>query len=448
MNKLLRSVLIFSVVLIVLSAAFFLSCFTTLDESPYEASEFYKKELAEINTLHPIADSGTVQAGWARASLVPPFGTPIAIDDQRGGKHFEGVHDTVYVRAFVFKSGNKKVAFVSADLLIVPPAVSALLDSSMQAEGYSSSNLFYSATHAHSSIGAWQNSFVGEKFAGKYDERVPAFIAGQFKQAILEAEKNTAPVKIGFAAVPTQKLVFNRLVGDSGEVDSLLRIVKLVKDNGEEAAIVTFAAHATVYHQGMMQLSGDWPSLMMQKLQSAGHFYSFSAGAVGSQGPYPFSQVQEDELNYMAQQVSALVKQYVDSMPVAPLAQLEMHHLPLYLREPNLRMAPKTVVRPWLFYKLFGNYPAHVNLLQLNRVVFVGMPCDFSGELVNEIDAAGQLYGLQPVVTGFNGAYIGYITDDKWYGLNTYETRLMGWFGPGNGSYLSEVAIKSLEKLK
>lgn len=449
MNNILRNILFFSIALIVLSGSFYFICFTELDQMPYQDSAFYKKEMVEIDRLSGAgSDSGAVEAGWARVSLVPPFGTPIAIDAEREGRHFSGVHDSIYVRAFVFKSGGKKVAYVSADLLIVPPTVSELLDSVMKSDGFSNENVFYTATHTHSSIGAWQNSIIGEKFAGKYDERVPVFIAGKFKEAILSAEKNTAPVQMGFAAIPTEKLVFNRLVGDSGEVDSLLRIVKLVKNNGEQAAIITFSAHATVYHEKMMELSGDWPSIMVQELEDSGHFYSFSAGAVGSQGPFKASDDQNIELAYMADNVSDLVALNLDSIAVRPVNHLKMIHLPLYLRGPNLRLAKTMVLRPWLFYKLFGNYQAHVNLLQLDKLVFVGMPCDFSGELVNEIDAAGQLYGLQPVVTSFNGGYIGYITDDKWYDLNTYETRMMGWFGPGNGTYLSEVAIKSLAKLK
>ena len=39
------------------------------------------------------------------------------------------------------------------------------------------------------------------------------------------------------------------------------------------------------------------------------------------------------------------------------------------------------------------------------------------------------------MVTSFNGGYIGYITNDKWYDLKEYETFTMNWFGPYNGSY-------------
>jgi len=50
------------------------------------------------------------------------------------------------------------------------------------------------------------------------------------------------------------------------------------------------------------------------------------------------------------------------------------------------------------------------------------------------------------VVTSFNGVYIGYITHNKRYLLNTYETKTMGWFGDRNGDYMNEVVMKILSK--
>jgi len=41
--------------------------------------------------------------------------------------------------------------------------------------------------------------------------------------------------------------VFNRLVGEKGKVDSMLRIVKIEQDGGAKAAVITFAAHCTVF---------------------------------------------------------------------------------------------------------------------------------------------------------------------------------------------------------
>lgn len=292
-------------------------------------------------------------------------------------------------------------------------------------------------------------------FAGKYDERVPKFIAETISKTIIEAEKNCAPAKIGYAEFPTQKLVFNRLIvqmahlPDSlGEVDSLLRVVKIEKETGERAAIITFAAHNTVFHENLMKLSADWSGWMMRELNESGKidFTSFSAGAVGSHGPYEFSKEQETEAKYMADGVAKIVLQNFDSIKTEPVTNMRMIHLPMYLREPNLRVTKNIVIRPWLFKRLFGDEKTYINTFQLGNVFFAGMPCDFSGELVNEIDSVADKKNLKLVVTSFNGGYTGYITDSRRYQLNTYETRTMGWFGPGNDNYFSEVAMRLMNK--
>jgi hypothetical protein len=41
---------------------------------------------------------------------------------------------------------------------------------------------------------------------------------------------------------------------------------------------------------------------------------------------------------------------------------------------------------------------------------------------------------------------MGYVTDSKWYNMNAYETWTMGWFGPGNGDYMSEIMERMIEK--
>jgi hypothetical protein len=44
---------------------------------------------------------------------------------------------------------------------------------------------------------------VGEIFAGKYDARVPVHIADCISKAILQAEKNCQPAKIGYGEFAT-----------------------------------------------------------------------------------------------------------------------------------------------------------------------------------------------------------------------------------------------------
>jgi neutral ceramidase len=51
------------------------------------------------------------------------------------------------------------------------------------------------------------------------------------------------------------------------------------------------------------------------------------------------------------------------------------------------------------------------------------------------------------IITSFNGGYAGYITPMKYYDQNGYETRVMNWFGPGNGEYFSECVRRMVDVL-
>ncbi|MCW5908203.1 MAG: neutral/alkaline non-lysosomal ceramidase N-terminal domain-containing protein [Chitinophagales bacterium] len=422
----------------------FIASFKIYDNTPYVQTEAYRRQMLLMDSIcnmhESYNNSDLLKVGWAKVNLLPPFTTPIAIDAHRGGKHFNGVHDSIYVRAFVFKSGSKKVAYISADLLIIPSTVSSMFDTLMDENGFNRENIFFTATHTHSSIGAWYNSLIGEKFAGKYDERVPLHIASCIREAILQAEANVEPSETGYGTFPTSKLVINRLVGEKGSVDSMLRVFKIKQtQTGKTAAIITFAAHATVYHENMMQLSADWPGLLVKQLEDSllVDFACFSAGAVGSHGPCLVSENENEQIVYMATGVRKVLEESFTAIRCEPLhTSLKMNRMQLYLREPNLRIGAKTALRPWVFKKLFGNESVFLLNFTLNNVAFVGTPCDFSGELMYEIDSAAMKTNKSVMLTGFNGGYMGYVTHDRWNQLNEYETRTMNWFGPESGSYL------------
>jgi neutral ceramidase len=68
----------------------------------------------------------------------------------------------------------------------------------------------------------------------------------------------------------------------------------------------------------------------------------------------------------------------------------------------------------------------------------LGTPCDFSGEFNASIDSVASNLGMRAMVTSFNGGYIGYLTPQKYYDVDHYETRLMNWYAPGTGEYVSQ----------
>jgi hypothetical protein len=198
-----------------------------------------------------------------------------------------------------------------------------------------------------------------------------------------------------------------------------------------------------------MELSGDWPGMMMQKIDSTKKvdFCAFSAGSVASHGPYKSKTDKWQQLKYTSNLACKYLYNNLDSIPLNYSYNLNMVHQPILMREPNYRIFATLVLRQRWFYKFFGKEKIYINMLRIGDVVFAGMPCDFSGEMSDELDDASSARNKNLFVTSFNGCFIGYITDDRRYDMNTYETRTMNWYGPGNGSYLTEIIMRMMNRI-
>ena len=72
-------------------------------------------------------------------------------------------------------------------------------------------------------------------------------------------------------------------------------------------------------------------------------------------------------------------------------------------------------------------------------MVWISVPCDFSGEYALQIKQALAAKGFNANVTSFNGSYVGYIVPGKYFYLDEYEPKLMGWFGPTMGDYTMDL---------
>lgn len=415
--------------------------FTRVDRTPYREMPYYTHMLSEIDSISKIIQTGlgdTIQSGWAKESLVPPVFTPLAGFGNRRGKTMDAIRDSIWVRAFVFDNKATKVVYIAYDLLITPPEVEISLRKKLSLKGFDPENIFFSATHSHCSIGSWGPGFTGQAIAGDYDPEIVEFISEASFKAILKADGLKEKVRIGFGKIHAEEYVANRLVGEEGTVDPWFRFVKLVQEDGQSAILSSFSAHATCFGHKFMHLSRDYPGTLVDSLERSIDFAAFSAGAVGSHTP-TWQPTAEEQVAYIANGLNTLVSQTFDTLKTHYEKELKVFHVPLHLREPHVRITENWRLRPWVFYKFFGDYKADISFLRVGKQVWVGTPCDFSGELVSSIEEVSEAQKLNLMVTSFNGGYIGYITADQWYDRNKYETRAMNWFGPYNGAYFTEV---------
>ena len=426
-----------------------------LDRTPLENTSYYKNTIKKFKYDNNIGiDGDTIKVGWAKKSLIPKYLTPMAGYGARKGADFEGVYDSIWVRAVVFDNGKTVSAYVSMDLLIVPPNL--VHDEISKNLGIISDNIFFTASHTHSSIGGYLEGLAGNIFGGKYDKRNLEFITTQTREAIREAMLDLKKSKIGFASIYAADFITNRLVGDSiGTYDPFLRIIKIIRDDGKKASIFSYSAHATCFGHRQRNLSGDYPNSIINLLEKNDDvdFAIYGAGSVGSMSPRTKSKKGEEKLQEMSRGLYPYLREAMRNVGTRYHTKLFSEKIDIEMREQSFKINSKLIIRPWIFNFLIGDSPKYLNYLRLGDIVIVGIPADFSGELVEPIKKSISTNKLNLIINSFNGGYVGYITDDKWYDrddINTYETYTMNWYGPYNGEYFSKLIkeiIKKNEKL-
>lgn len=434
--------------LVLVIFALLASMITTPDQTPLEQSTYYSdwKGIVSQATIKSVTGNDTLYAGWARVNFTPDTPGPLAGYGKRRGRPYEQVHDSVYVRAVVLQKGSTRAAIVSADLLIIPPTVTERLKEMLTSDDIAFEHIYLGATHTHNSVGGWGTGISGLFFSGPYNPAVEVQIAEAIVESIRKASGYLAPVSLTYREALGNGLIKNRLVGDKGRIDPEIRAFELTRQDQQKLTFTSFGAHSTVLSSRTMQLSRDWPGVLIDSLdRESGNFGMYMAGAVGSMAPI---EVGETDLIAMANEgnrvYQALKKGIYDSTLVRPV--LTPLTLPLPLGDPRPRLTDDWALRSWVFKRAFGEFPNNVKALRLGNILLIGVPCDFSGELMEEIDRYAKTRGLNLIVTSFNGGYMGYVTDDRWYDLDEYETVTMNWFGPYKGTYFKEV-IKDLVEL-
>lgn len=387
----------------------------------------------------PIETTKGFTIGFAKVNLTPDKPHATAGYGKRLGKMYKSVHDSIYVRSLVVDNGLQRVAIVSADLLIIPPTVTALLKQQLPEVNFTLDNTYLGATHSHNSIGNWATGATSLLY-GMYEDSIVQFIADKIKASVLQASNNMLPATASIDTVEIPDGVQNR-INDDGPVDALLRMIEIKRSDSTKLLFASYTAHATCLFSRDLELSGDYPGKLTQILESSGYdFAMFMAGAVGSHKP------RAPEGGWAC--VDWMAEKIADNVRMArfqPMKHnfLEMHRIPLSLPEPQPKVLHDWRLKPALFKLVFGDYPNFVNALRFGDVVMLGTPCDFSGEFNFALDSLAGSAGVFPIVTSFNGGYIGYVTPEKYYDIDHYETQLMSWYGPGNGEYVKE----TLEKL-
>jgi len=426
-----------------------ISLIGSVDNSPIETKEFYTNTIQRLDTFRPSVHTAKTKfrVSWEKVNITPKASMPMAGYAPRN--HFDSVHDSLYVRILAINNGAVQCFIISADLLIFPPA---LKDKIIQQKNTGSPNQFFyfTATHAHSSLGAWDNSIIGNLILGSYNEPWLDSLANKIHLAMDHATEHLKPASINYFEANANEYVENRLDPEHGQVDGTIRGLKITRVDGSKGLMVSYSAHPTNISHLSLALSGDYPASLVK--QAEHHDFDFAMFASSTIGSHRVKGIAESEFA-MCDTVASKLYKKVNEAKITPIkdSTISTSIIPIDYGPSQLHILQNYKVRDWAFKLLFRKLHGDLRYLKIGNIILLGTPCDFSGEIFvrDELGKIAEDQDEKLFITSFNGDYVGYITSDDYYGHSEEEEVMaMNWVGPHYGSYYSQIVKKIIKRSK
>lgn len=453
--------IILGVLLIIIVLIIYFST-SLVKRETYFNEKYYRETIARLDTAKKslIVTTDSVQAGFAKASITPALNQtednaaegkfaqlPLAGFGQRKGKSATGIHDSIFVKAAALSVGQQTIIFVASDLLIMPPNIVDSVSVILSKKGIKREQIFYSATHTHSSVGAWGPGFIGEQFSGKENSMVEKWLVAQISKVIMAAIADLTPARIGTGDFAIEKYTRNRLIGESGTKNNDFSFITLEQIGKKKAIIGSYSAHATTMGSDNMQISADYPGYWERKVEETSADYAlFFAGSVGSQSPTGEGDGFERP-KLIGEALADSLNKHLTGLALKDTVRFSFLSLRIALPEYHIRLTTKIDLATPLSTSLLPNSGnVYLQAVRMGNMIWITTPCDFSGEFAIQLKNSLLAYGYHANVSSFNGGYVGYIVPGRYFYLDEYEPKLMGWFGPNMGEYTMEL-IRQLSRV-
>lgn len=221
-----------------------------------------------------------LQAGFARVTITPPFGIPLA--GYFVERPMDGVLDDLEICALALSDGENKAVILVADLLGIR-AVDLLPVRKAIAEklGLAVEGVFIACTHTHTA------PQISENTTGKLPEKWHFYqdlLWTKFADAADLAFQDLAPAKMGWAVGNAPHIAFIRryrmkdgsvrtnpgvgnpdILAPIGTVDERVNLLRFVREKGD-IALVNFGVHPDTV--GGCKASADYPKFVRGTLET------------------------------------------------------------------------------------------------------------------------------------------------------------------------------------
>ncbi len=430
--------------------------------------------------------SSLLQVGYAETDITPEIGM-----EQPGGygkSYHQKFHDACKVRAAVFDDGNKRVALVGTDTLIIPrQLVLAARREIRRKSGIAEEAILIGASHSHSSgpIGMVQpgeydhaSKFVRDLAYEKSSAADPKFlryVENQIISAVLQANGSRMERPCGVGSGHEKAAAFNRrfrmkngrtqthprqgnpnIIEPAGPTDPEVGVMGTFDGNGNlVGCVVNYACHATTSPGG---ISANWICYLEKTIRGVfgdDVVVVFLAGANGditqvdNLSPY-VNPGREEWARLVGSRVGAEAVKVLASMHTGPMGPVdygrEVLEIPRRAPSPErikrsieqVKQGPEKAGRTeWTFAKeivmldaLIAKTPVvdvEVQVVQVGPAVFVSNPAEYFVEYGLDIKKRSQFPFTYPVELA-NGC-VGYVPTEEALSPTGggYETRLTSY---------------------
>ena len=466
-------------------------------DAAYKSAPYYGDALDAIDRAAGKTTRDTkpapLRAGWAERDVTPEVGHPMAgYGGRANDKKSTGIHERIMVRALALSDDNDTVVLLGSDLLQTLPNMLALIEPKIKAAiGLGNTSVMYTSSHTHCGPGGFAPGMVAEDAFGEFSPAYLERLSSSIADAIIEAVRTMAPARFAHGSVEVPEYIRNRC-REGAPVDATLHVAIAEKNTGERIYIARYSAHATAYGEEMMALNGDFAGAFQRAVTArTGHPLLYVGGAVGSMRPFPpgpplpTPETEAQALWFENDLESHMVRTGKKSLPqLLADQQARVEAMGQALAERSLAAAeglllngrvdiaafatpytpppaqarlisPDWRLSPHAFRLLGVPTEGRLQAARIGDMLLVGLPYDVSGELsVAWQDFAAQL-GARLWVTSFSGAYLGYLSPDGYYRdigpqycyNQNYEIQQMGWFGPNQGAYMTDLVEYTVKTL-
>jgi neutral ceramidase len=186
-------------------------------------------------------------------------------------RYSTGCHDPLFCSALFLSDGNESLLFLANDIIFISKQLSRNVRKRIRERtGIPNQNISITATHTHS--GPITVNYISNKsdaIIPKADEKYLSYLENCLCDAAIHAFQNAQPAKIGQALADSTGIGTNRH-DPAGAADFQVPVlmVKSLAQDKNIACLIVCSMHPTVLHEDSTQISGDFPGMARQYLQT------------------------------------------------------------------------------------------------------------------------------------------------------------------------------------